>query len=73
MGHDGDEIEWEDNMAMMNKMSNDQMMEWKMVDEETKKENMDIEWNFKKGQFVKVEIYNDQKSMHPMQHPVHFH
>jgi len=34
---------------------------------------MDIEWKFKKGQFVKVEIYNDPKSMHPMQHPVHFH
>ncbi|MDQ7022428.1 MAG: multicopper oxidase domain-containing protein [Candidatus Gracilibacteria bacterium] len=70
---DTDEIEWEDNMAMMNKMSSDQMMEWKLVDEDTKNENMDIEWKFKKGQFVKVEIYNDPKSMHPMQHPVHFH
>jgi len=73
MENDTDEIEWEDNMAMMNKMSNSNMMEWKMIDEETKKENMDIEWKFKKGQFVKVEIYNDPKSMHPMQHPVHFH
>jgi hypothetical protein len=35
-------------MAMMNKMSSDQMMEWKLVDEETKKENMDIKWKFKK-------------------------
>jgi FtsP/CotA-like multicopper oxidase with cupredoxin domain len=60
-------------MSMMNKMSNDGMMEWKLVDEETKKENMDIEWKFKKGDFVKVEIFNDPESMHPMQHPVHFH
>jgi FtsP/CotA-like multicopper oxidase with cupredoxin domain len=60
-------------MAMMNKMSSDKMMEWKLVDEETKKENMDIKWKFKKGDFVKVEIFNDPKSMHPMQHPVHFH
>jgi len=73
MWNDGDEIEWEDNMAMMNKMSNSNMMEWKLVDEETKKENMDIDWKFKKGQFVKVEIYNDPNSMHPMQHPIHFH
>jgi len=73
MEEDTDEIEWEDNMAMMNKMSNDQMMEWKLIDEQTKKENMDIEWKFKKGDFVKVEIYNDPNSMHPMQHPIHFH
>ena len=66
-------IEWEDDMAMMNKMSSDVMMEWKLVDEDTKKENMDIHWKFKKGDFVKVEIFNDPESMHPMQHPVHFH
>ncbi|USN58146.1 MAG: multicopper oxidase domain-containing protein [Candidatus Peribacteria bacterium] len=60
-------------MAMMNRMSNDQMMEWILEDEVTKKQNMDIDWNFKKGQLVKVEIYNDPKSMHPMQHPIHFH
>jgi len=70
---DTDEIEWEDNMAMMNKMSSDKMMEWKMVDIDTGKENMDIEWKFKKGEFVKVEIYNDPNSAHPMQHPIHFH
>jgi len=68
-----DGIEWEDDMKMMNNMSNDQMMEWIMVDEQTKKENMDIKWNFKKGDMVKVKIFNDPESMHPMQHPVHFH
>ena len=66
-------IEWEDEMAMMNNMSNNQMMEWKVVDEGTGKENMEINWEFKKWDFVKVEIYNDPESMHPMQHPVHFH
>jgi FtsP/CotA-like multicopper oxidase with cupredoxin domain len=68
-----EEIEWEDEMAMMNKMSNNERMEWKLVDDETWKENMDIEWSFKKWQFVKVEIFNDPDSMHPMQHPIHFH
>ncbi len=71
--NESDGIEWEDDMKMMNNMSNDAMMEWKLVDEETKKENMDIEWKFKKWDYIKVEIYNDPKSMHPMQHPVHFH
>ncbi len=73
MENDWDEIEWEDSMAMMNNMSNSNMMEWIMEDEATKKQNMDINWKFKKWQFVKVEIYNDPKSMHPMQHPIHFH
>lgn len=71
--HDDDGIEWEDTMAPMNKMSNDKMMEWKLIDKDTWKENMEIEWNFKKWDFVKVEIFNDPKSMHPMQHPIHFH
>jgi hypothetical protein len=35
-------------MAMMNNMSNNQMMEWKLVDEGTGKENMEINWEFKK-------------------------
>ncbi len=70
---DWDEIEWEDSMAMMNARSNDKMMEWKIIDNETWKENMDINWKFKKGQFVKVEIYNDPNFMHPMQYPIHFH
>ncbi|HIP21744.1 MAG TPA: hypothetical protein EYG72_02215 [Candidatus Pacebacteria bacterium] len=34
---------------------------------------MDINWTFNKGEFVKIEIYNDPNSMHPMQHPIHFH
>ncbi len=43
--YDGEEIIWEDYMAMMNNMSNDQMMEWEMIDEtnpQNPKTNMDI-------------------------------
>jgi len=69
-----DGIEWEDGMAMMNKMSNTKMMEWMLVDEATGKTSMDIDdWIFKQGQLVKVRIFNDPHSMHPMQHPIHFH
>ncbi len=68
-----DGIEWDDDMAMMNAMSTDQMMEWIIEDTVTGKENADIDWSFQKGDLVKIRIYNDPNSMHPMQHPIHFH
>ena len=66
-------IEWDDDMQMMNEMSNKQMTNWKIVDEGTSKTNMDIDWKFKVGEIVKIRITNDVKSAHPMQHPIHFH
>jgi FtsP/CotA-like multicopper oxidase with cupredoxin domain len=69
----GDPIEWEENNTAMNTMSNPEMMKWVIQDEDTGKKNMDIDWNFKVGDKVKIKITNDPKSMHPMQHPIHFH
>lgn len=69
----GDPIEWEENNAAMNTMSNPEMMKWVIQDEDTGKKNMDIDWNFKVGDKVKIKITNDPNSMHPMQHPIHFH
>ncbi|MBY0473343.1 multicopper oxidase family protein [Patescibacteria group bacterium] len=67
-------IEWEDaDMQMMNQMSNVDMVDWNIVDQDTGKKNMDIDWTFKRGEPVKVRIFNDPKSAHPMQHPIHFH
>lgn len=67
-------IEWEDtDMQMMNEMSNADMVKWRIVDQDTGKKDMDIDWAFKKGEPVKIRIFNDPKSMHPMQHPIHFH
>lgn len=66
--------EWEDTMAAMNTRSTSAMLEWQLVDEATKKVNMDIaDWKFRRGEQVKIRIVNDPKSMHPMQHPIHFH
>ncbi|MDP2838292.1 MAG: multicopper oxidase family protein [Candidatus Moranbacteria bacterium] len=74
MGDDGDALEWEDTMASMNAQSNSNMMEWRLVDKTSGKVNMDIkDWNFRTGDKVKIRIFNDPQSMHPMQHPVHFH
>jgi suppressor of ftsI len=68
-----DGIEWSDSNSMMNEMSDTSTIKWKIVDKDTGKTNMDIDWVFRKGEPVKIEIYNDPKSMHPMQHPIHFH
>lgn len=68
-----DWIEWEDNMEAMNENSNSKMLEWKIIDVETKNENMWINWQFKKWDVVKIHIENKKDGMHPMQHPFHMH
>jgi len=70
---DGSNIEWEDTNQMMNQMSNTDIVKWKIIDQDTGKEDMDIDWAFKRGEPVKIQIFNDPTSVHPMQHPIHFH
>jgi FtsP/CotA-like multicopper oxidase with cupredoxin domain len=68
-----DGIEWEDAMPMMNAVTTKANTQWKLVDEASGKENMDIQYAFTKGEKVKIRIVNDRDSAHPMQHPIHFH
>jgi len=68
-----EKIEWEDDMGMMNVQSTTNTLTWKLIDQESEKENMYIGWEFKKGDTVKIKIFNDDQSMHPMQHPIHIH
>ena len=70
---DSDKIEWEDTMTAMNQNSTTDTLEWKLEDQATGKANDQIDWSFKKGDMVKIKIFNDPSSMHPMQHPIHFH
>ena len=72
-GHGNDGIEWEDEMAAMNQTTDEHNLTWILRDVDTGKENMDIDWVFEKDDLAKIEIYNDPESMHPMQHPIHFH
>lgn len=74
LGDDGDAFEWEDTMGMMNQASNADTVKWKLTDAATRKANMDItDWKFTVGDKVKIRIFNDPQSAHPMQHPIHFH
>jgi len=66
-------IEWEDHMLNINRMSDEDSVEWQLLDDETGKKNMDIDWRFNQGDLVKIRIINDKASAHPMHHPIHFH
>jgi FtsP/CotA-like multicopper oxidase with cupredoxin domain len=69
----GDGIEWEDEMPMMNLMSDLSNVEWQIVDLDTGKSGMDIDWTFSQGNYIKISVTNNESSMHPMQHPFHIH
>jgi len=57
----------------MNWISTGHEARWILRDPDTGRENMDIGWHFRTGQVVKIRIHNDPTSMHPMNHPIHFH
>lgn len=69
----GGGIEWEDDMGPMNAASNPDMAQWHIVDQDTGARDMNINWSFKRGEPIKIRIFNDPNSTHPMQHPIHFH
>ena len=66
-------VEWVDGMPDMNWLSTSKQVRWILRDEATGKENMDIDWRVRRGSVVKLRIFNDPKSFHPMQHPIHLH
>lgn len=71
--HELERIEWEDSMKMMNAMSNTDNVRWVIRDHETGKENMNFTMKAKIGDVLKIRLFNDPKSEHPMQHPIHLH
>lgn len=66
-------VEWSDAMPDMNWLSTADQVQWQLRDDATGKTNMDIDWHVPVGSVVKVRIFNDDKSFHPMQHPIHLH
>jgi FtsP/CotA-like multicopper oxidase with cupredoxin domain len=73
-GHDAAQgIEWEDDMAEVNRLTTTANMRWKLVDRETGAENAAIAWRFRVGDRVKIRLVNEMDSDHPMPHPFHVH
>lgn len=66
-------VEWVDGMPEMNWLSTSKQVRWILRDAATGTENMDIGWRVRQGSVVKLRIFNDPKSFHPMQHPIHLH
>ena len=65
--------EWTGTMPMMNWASTGNQVRWVLRDPDTGKENMDIDWTFRRGDVVKLRLANERRSMHAMQHPIHIH
>ncbi len=66
-------IEWEDQMAEMNRMTTPSNIRWKIVDRATGAENEEIDWQLRVGDRVKIRLLNEMTGDHPMHHPFHVH
>jgi FtsP/CotA-like multicopper oxidase with cupredoxin domain len=66
-------IEWEDDMVEVNRMTTPANMRWKLIDRETGAENAAIDWRFRVGDRVKIQLLNEMAGDHPMHHPFHVH
>jgi len=66
-------VEWSGTMPGMNWAATGDQVRWILRDAATGKENMDIDWSFRRGDVVKVRLANERRSFHGMQHPIHFH
>jgi FtsP/CotA-like multicopper oxidase with cupredoxin domain len=60
-------------MPMMDWIPTGRDVTWVLRDPNTGKENLDIDWRFRRGDVVKLRLVNDRHTLHPMQHPVHIH
>jgi FtsP/CotA-like multicopper oxidase with cupredoxin domain len=68
-----DGIEWEDEMAEMNRATTTETMRWKLLDRTAGRNGLPVDWHFTAGQRVKIRLVNEMDSDHPMHHPFHIH
>jgi FtsP/CotA-like multicopper oxidase with cupredoxin domain len=66
-------VEWVDGMPDMNWLSTSKQVRWIIRDDATGRENEAIDWHVRQGSVVKLRLFNDPHSFHPMQHPIHLH
>jgi suppressor of ftsI len=66
-------LEWTDGMADMNWIATGREVRWVLRDARTGAENMQIAWHYPLHAVVKLRVYNDPRSLHPMDHPLHLH
>lgn len=66
-------VEWTGSMPGMNWASTSREVRWVIRDRATGKENMDIDWTFRRGDVAVVRLSNERQTFHGMQHPIHIH
>ena len=66
-------VELSGTMPMMDWLATTKDATWVLRDVATGRENMDVHWQFRLGEVVKIRIANDRTSLHPMPHPIHLH
>jgi FtsP/CotA-like multicopper oxidase with cupredoxin domain len=60
-------------MPMMDWIPTARGITWVLRDSTTGRENMDIDWHFKRGDRLLLRLVNDRHVVHPMAHPIHLH
>ena len=68
---------WNETMPMMNWLATGQEVTWILPDRATMSPDREVGpargWRFKEGDVVKLRLFNNPKSFHPMNHPMHLH
>jgi FtsP/CotA-like multicopper oxidase with cupredoxin domain len=73
-GHStADGIEWEDDMANVNRLTTSATMSWRFVDRTFGTDSAPSDWRFTAGDRVKIRLVNEMESDHSMHHPFHLH
>jgi FtsP/CotA-like multicopper oxidase with cupredoxin domain len=66
-------MEWSGTMPMMNWASTGRQVRWIVRDPATGRQNMDVDWRFRRERPVRIRLVNQRRSFHAMQHPIHLH
>jgi FtsP/CotA-like multicopper oxidase with cupredoxin domain len=66
-------VEWSGTMPEMDWVATGKNVRWILREPATGRENMDITWQFRVGDVVKLRLVNDRNALHAMQHPIHIH
>lgn len=70
-------MEWNETMPMMNWLATGMEVTWVLRDRADIDAGSEfgpaVGWRFTEGDIVKLRLFNDPKSLHPMHHPMHLH
>ena len=70
-------VEWNETMPMMNWLATGREVTWVLPDAAAAGDGQELRpamgWRFTEGDVVKIRLFNDPTSLHPMNHPMHLH